>query len=329
MKTIRFHRIDNINFERYHGPWFKKFATYCKQYFNVEWVNYATVPDQGTAEIKLLSEVGQFGNTPPLSDVDCIIENLETKEFIVLSFTEYFNSYVVHYLKSSFCKKVCLSHFSYHNIYHWLKRDHLLSQLNKVSPWFFGSFLEFDIEYYRNVRQTTDMFNPELFYKGSGQAYREVINILHDRKILNRDSVEFHNYLTSMATSKCALSYYTDLDRYYTPFHHPGEFCYRDMEYMAIGTPFIRIEYRDSVYQGLLPNYHYAAIPREHAYIAYNMHGNKGVADLIQEKYEEIFHDVDFLNFISNNSRKWFDTYAKWPASAEFTFTLTDMQKWI
>jgi len=329
MKTIRFHRVDNTDYGRYHLPWFKKFAEYCQQYFNVEWVNYAQASDQGAAEIQLQTTVGSFGYNPPLSDVDCVIENLETNEFVVLSFTEYFNSYVVHYLKSNLCQKVCLAHFSYHNIYHWLKRDYLVNKMDTVTPWFFGRFDDFDVDKYRSIRKNAGELNKSLFYKGSGQGYREALRFLDEKHIIDNRSVPFEQYLTELAHAKCGLSYYMDLDRYYTAFHHPGEFCYRDMEYMAIGVPYIRIEYKDAVYNGLLPNYHYITIPREYAYDAYNKFGNKGVADLIEEKYNDIIDDDHLLNFISNNQVKWFDTYAKWPNSAKFTITLTGIDKWI
>lgn len=329
MTTIRFHRIDNTDYPRYHGIWFKKFAKYCEQYFTVEWINYAKTSSQGAAEITLQTNVGSFGHHPPLSDVDCVIENMDTHEYVVISFTEYFNSYVVHYLRSEMCKHVCLAHFNYTNIYYWLRRDNLTHQINKVSPWFFGSITEYDVNLYRTLRNTTDTFSDNLFFKGSGAGdYRKVIKILHDRKVIDNESIHINDYFTQLATTKCALSYYMDLDRYYTPFHHPGEFCYRDMEYMAVGTPFIRIEYKDAVHNGLLPNYHYISIPREHAYDVYNKHGDEGVADLIVEKHQEILHDDAFLQHISTNQRTWFDNYARWPNSAHLTMELTGIKEW-
>jgi len=329
MTTIRFHRVDNTDYGRCHSPWFKKFAEYCEQYFTVEWVNYAQASSQGIANIQLQTSLPHFGNTPPLSDVDCVIENLDTQKFVVLTFTEYFNSFVVHYLRSDMCQKLLSAHYSHHNMYYWLKRDNLLHKFNNVSPWFFGMFEHFDVDHYRNVRTHTDVLNPTLFYKGSGQGYREVVNILHERQIVDRSSVPFHTYLDQLATTKLALSYYMDLDKYSTPYDHPGEFCYRDMEYVALGVPFMRIEYTDAVYNGFVPNYHYATIKREHAYTAYANGGNIAVADLIQEKYGEFIQDDDLLNFISFNSKTWFDTYARWPNNADLTLQLTGMNLWI
>jgi hypothetical protein len=329
MINIRIHRVDNTVYGRYHSPWFKKFSEYLSQYFNVEWKDYATTPTDGYAIIELQSELRGIGNKLSLSDVDCVIENLDTKKYVVLSFTEYFNSYVVHYLKSDNCQKVLLTHFSYTNIYHWLKRDYLTNKMDVVSPWFFGKFDDYDHMEIRNHRQGVENLSEGLFYKGSGQGYREVVNILHNEGLLNRESVPFNEYLKQMSEAKLGLSYYMDLDKYNTPYDHTGEFCYRDMEYMSVGLPFIRVEYKDNLYDGLIPNYHYITIPREKAYVAYELGGNSKVAELIKEKYNEVKDDTSFLNFISKNQIEWFDKYLSWPNSAKFTMELTGINEWI
>ena len=333
MNTIRFHRIDNQTWGRYHSIWFKKFAKYLEQYFTVEWKDYYNADTSVAASrLDLLNEIGSFGTNPPLSDVDCIIENLETKKFVVLTFTEYFNSYVVHYLKSPNCQKLLSAHFNYHNIYYWLKRDNLIHRLPDVAPWFFGSIDEWDIEKYRSIRDQTpiDERNKELFWKGSGVgSYRKVIEILNKKGIIDTQTLAFDNYMTMLSKQKIALAYYMDLDRYDNPYDYPGEFCYRDMEYCALGVPFIRIEYKDCVHNGLIPNYHYISIPREKAYTVFEKEGNDGVAVLIEQKYLEMIDENDLLNYISNNQKTWFNNYGLWPNSASLAVKLTGIDQWI
>jgi hypothetical protein len=333
MTKIRFHRVDNQGWGRYHAIWFKKFSKYLEQYFEVEWKDYYDPNNQvASARLEMQSEIGSFGYNPPLSDVDCVIENLDTKQFIVLTFTEYFNSYVVHYLKSPFCQKLLTAHYSNQNTYYWLKRDNVVHQLDKVSPWFFGSIDEWDINKYRNIRNETPEteYNDTIFWKGSGiGSYRKVIQILSDKRVLDTQTMPFDIYMETLAKQKVALAYYMDLDRYNTPYDYPGEFCYRDMEYCALGVPFIRIEYKDNVYDGLYPNKHYISIPREKAYSTYDKEGDEGVANLIIEKFNEVKDDRDLLRYISANQKEWFDKYAMWPHSAEFAMKLTGVDKWI
>lgn len=328
MKTkIRFHLLENSQWGRYHVNWFRYFREYLTKYFDVECINYEYKIELGNATLDLKYP----GRINLLSDVDIVVENAETGEFIVISFTEYFNSYTVHLTKNEKCKNVFLTHFNYHNVFYWMKRDNAENILSKVSPWIFGFSQEFDIEKYRQIRQSNEnKITDKMFYKGSGiEKYRKSVKILGERNLVDLEIKGFEEYLESLCNHNLALSYYTDLDKYTTPFDHPGEFCYRDMEYVSLGVPFIRIEYKDSVYNGLYPNYHYISIPREKAHEAYKSHGDEGVADLLESKFLEIKDNKDFLNYISKNQIEWFDTYAKIPNCFELTINKSVLKDWI
>jgi hypothetical protein len=189
--------------------------------------------------------------------------------------------------------------------------------------------LDFDIDYYRNLRDSSEL-NQELFYKGSlYSSYRQVVELLADQNKITLDHVKFEEYLRILSQSDMALSYYLDLDKYQGPWDHPGEFCYRDMEYMAIGVPFVRIEYRDSVHDGLYPNHHYVSINRETAYQVYKDLGDAGVADLLYNKYLEVRNDREFLKFVSNNQRQYYDSYCRLEKSSELVFQQLKLQDWI
>jgi hypothetical protein len=338
MKTpIRFHRVDNTIWGRYHSPWFKRFASYLEKYFDVEWINYAKHPSEGSSHLTLLSEVDHFGHNPPISDVDCIVENCINKEFIILSFTEYFNSYMVHSFRSPLCKSALLSHFSYRSAFEWLKKENLLTKIDKIKPWFFGSYTEYDIDYFRKVRQSYVKYNSDkIFWKGLGIAnisghsiYRDTINYIGNDITDTSYEFDFELYMQKMCISKIGLSFYRDLDNNFDAFNYPGEFCYRDMEYCSIGLPFIRIEYKDILQDGLLPYKHYIAIPREEAHDCFIKDGNYGVAQLIRKKFFEFINEDAFLKYIGNNQISWFDSICRWPKSAELTMKLSGIEQWI
>lgn len=326
--TLRIHRKENYDVERFHNKWFSDFVEYLRKDFDIDYVNY---PNEQNIHVTLQSPVKGFDYNPPISDVDMIIENLSNNEYVCISFTEYFNSWIVHYMKSDKFKGLILTHFNYHNLYYWTKRDNIESSMHLVKPWIFPIFNEFDVDYYRNLRDSTEI-EEGLFFKGSGsdeKSYRRAVYYLSEDGLINREPVPMDQYLTKMATTRLGLSYYQDLDKYYTPFDYPGEFCYRDMEYMAVGVPFIRIEYRDSIYNGLYPNHHYISIPRERAYKAHMENGDRGVADILRDKYEEVKDDLVLLNQISHNQRKWYDDYFRWPRSAELAFQQLNIKDWL
>jgi hypothetical protein len=331
MIKVRIHRFENELWGRAHLPFFKKFDKYLSNFFDVDVVNYNKDGETFSGKIELLSDISVFGKNPPISDVEYIIENLETKEIKVISFTEFFTHYVTHFAKSDTCTKVLLVHFNWTNRYEWMRRDVSVKDIDKVRPWIFLPYKEFDYDHYRELRKTKPKLDEKLFYLGSGiDLYRKSVQFVESKGLLQRTgNYEFKDYLDKMISSKVGLSHYLDLDKYNTPFDHPGEFCYRDIEYMSVGLPFIRIEYKDSVHDPLLPNHHYISIPREKAYVEYEKNGDEGVADLYINKYLEVKDDQDLLNFISKNQIEWFDRNIKSPNIEKLTFELLELNKWL
>jgi hypothetical protein len=331
MTKIRIHRFENELWGRAHLPFFRKFDKYLSNFFDVDVVNYNKDGETFSGKIELQTNISTFDNTPPISDVEYVIENLDTKEIKVLSFTEYFTHYVTHFAKSDPCTKILLVHFNWSHRYERMKRDRSVKDIDKVKPWIFLPYKEFDYDYYRDLRKSKTELQEKLFYLGSGiDSYRKSVQIVETKGLLQRTgNYEFKDYLDKMISSKVGLSHYLDLDKYNTPFDHPGEFCYRDIEYMSVGLPFIRIEYKDSVHDPLLPNHHYISIPREKAYVAYEKNGDEGVADLYINKYLEVKDDQELLNFISKNQIEWFDRNIKSPNIEKLTFELLELNKWL
>lgn len=330
MTKIRIHRYENEVWGRNHLPFFKSFDEYLKNHFDVELVNYNRDGNTFTGSIELQQPVPNFGKNPPLSDVDCVLENLETLETKVLSFTEYFNSYICHITKAPNCSTTLLSHFNWHNIYYWMKKENAIEELYKIKPWIFLSYCQFDHNHYRELRKNTIELEEKLFWLGSGYGdYRKTISFINEKGHLQPNiNVNQEEYLTKLSKSKIAVGFYTDLNRYNTPYDYPGEFCYRDIEYAIIGVPFIRIEYKDTLHNPLLPNHHYISIPREHAYVAYEKYGDEGVANLYVEKYLEVKDNFIFLNYISNNLIKWSDNNVLNENAEKLTYNLLNLEKW-
>lgn len=334
MTSLRIHMYQNEKWGRYHLPWYKKFIEYLKNDFNVEVINYNKDGKTFSGKIDLQVDIHGFGKNPPLSDVDMVVENLENNEFFVLTFGKYFTSYVVHYLKSDKCIGILSGHFSRRYMYEHLKKNRLLHKLDKVHPWFFGFFQEFDVDKYRDIRNSQETLNDKLYFKGggwkdNGDPYRSVVRILYEKGYLDPNYSSITTYLDELSKQNIAISHYMDLNRFTHANKSPGELCYRDIEMMSIGVPYIRVEYKSELHEAFIPNYHYIVIPREDAHRAYDKDGDEGVAKLFINKYNEVKDDHDFLKFISNNQIKWYDTYMRWPKSAELTINKLKIKDWI
>ena len=328
---IRTHRYENVQWGRAHLPFFKEFDLYLSNFFEVESVNYNKDGNTFSGPITLINNVGNFGKTPPISDVECVIENSETGETKLLSFTEYFNSYACHIAKSESCTKTLLAHFNWGNVYYWMRRDQSVKSLTKISPWIFLPFQEFDVNSYRIKRGEIKEMDERMVWLGSGvDSYRKMIRVVENKGYLQPIMNFSHeHYLDKLINSKIGLSYYLDLEKYNTPFDHPGEFCYRDIEYTLLGIPYIRIEFKDTTYNPLLPNKHYISIPREHAYVAYEKYGDEGVADLYINRYKEVINDSEFLEYITKNQIEWADNNILNNNKHKLTFELLELKKWI
>lgn len=329
--SIITHRYHNEMWGRAHLPFFKKFDEYLTQFFNVKSVNYNKDGNTFNGTIDLLSDKHVLGKNPPLSDVDTVIENSETGELKVISFTEYFNHYISHFAKSDICTNVLLCHFNWHNMYYWMNAENAIQHMHKIKPWIFLPFQEFDVSHYREKKNSIQNFNSKIFWMGSGiHVYRKMIKLIDEMGYMqSTDPVAHEHYLDRIINSKIGLSYYLDLDKYTTPFDHPGEFCYRDIEYIALGLPFIRVEFKDSTHDPLLPNYHYISIPREVAHVAYSKDGDKGVADLYVAKYNEVINNTAFLEYISKNQMEWYDRNLAGDAPFKLTFDLLNLKDWL
>lgn len=92
-----------------------------------------------------------------------------------------------------------------------------------------------------------------------------------------------------------------------------AEYCYRDIEYMAVGIPFMRVEYLRDLDPPLIPNHHYIAIDRKKYGLPYTsgldrIGGEKYVQAYI-DRFLEVKDDKEFLNFVANNGRDYYKKY--------------------
>lgn len=330
MRKITVHRNINVNWPRYHTFFYTNFINdFLKPNFQVEEINWAKGENGEHVLIQFPHECGSLKKSPILYDVDCAIVNEETKKYVVMSFGEYFNHGVVHFLKNDYCEKVLLTHFNSSYLYDRLKRDGISQKYNVVSPWFFGSFCKYDINKWRDIRNSVEK-KDKLFFRGSGlDSYRKTVKMFAGKEyFLGPYGTSEEQYFSDMCNAKIGLSHYMDLDMPVNAFQHCGEYCYRDMEYMSIGLPFIRIEFTDSLYNDLIPGKHYISIPRDKAWVAYTKEGNAGVAKLYEEYYNKFKDDEEYLKLVSKNQLEWYDNNCLWPASGKLTWDLLNLNSW-
>jgi hypothetical protein len=87
---------------------------------------------------------------------------------------------------------------------------------------------------------------------------------------------------------------------------------------MALGIPIMRFKFVTNLNPPLIPNFHYISIDRIETEEDYNYNGGiiakerlggQDYADAYLNKFLQIKDDKWFLNYVSKNARKYYETY--------------------
>jgi hypothetical protein len=197
--------------------------------------------------------------------------------------------------------------------------EHIYSQATfqiKACP-YVARYAAIDMDVYYHFRQTTHT-EDKFFFRGNYTGLPR--NVIHS--LLEPPYTEHYSGISGL-----------DPDRYFTTAiqHRAGlsiagaaEFCYRDVEYMAIGLPILRFEFVHTMDPPLIPNVHYISVPRIDTRFEYerscgeenfNTHfrgrnaDTDKYADAYYQRYLEVKNDADFLKFVADNARQYYEDY--------------------
>lgn len=274
-----------------------------------EILNYNGIP----LDFKTLAnESGKCNVTFKITDCDVVVENKNTLDISVVSFSEFFEFVVKDFLESKFVKELYMAHCHYPTIHEVVTKFKNSDSYRKVKPFF--ALVGGSDEFYSIVDNYKHRWNlaasePKMFFAGD-TSYRQSVDEIfsnYSEQIIEKSSFTYPDqYFEAMISCRVGLSYFTD----YEISYRYNELCFRDMEYAALGIPFLRIEFYLPLKNQLIPDYHYISIPREKAYYEYKTGGNKAVSELIVKRFNEVKDDYKYLEFISSNIKSWYDENA-------------------
>jgi len=279
--------------------------------FDVDENRYHATANHGFTEVQLqdLAPVG-------LQESDYIIENLDNGEFCFISTADVLHGNVVREQDNPRLKKVLFASWGEDAMYENIKPHNL----EKYSPWihFQSGFTELDAFYYK--RKYSPPKNKKLYFRGN----------INSRPVLQYFSP---NLLTDTnLIGKTPEDYFDELIKYHVGLAVGGvaEFCYREVEYMAIGMPFIRFVYNNRLKVPLIPNVHYIAIDRP-TDLPENKDrlGLKKHVELIEKRYLEVVDDKQFLQFISKNAREYYTKYIRYPNDVNLAIEYLGIYDWV
>ena len=313
MTKIRIHNPCNqhTRYYRYYNLFWDKFTDYLKLHFDVEENREYEFAHMQRFPVEL--QKGSGGEFL-LLECEYVIENLDTNEFVIMSVADELSHATMNERFNPYLKKVLLSQFLPKKV-----QSHIgMENLHKYSPWQYFPAQVFDLEPFYQKRLTIEPSLDKLFFRGTSLEDRKILFKIDD-EILDK---VFHPlppdmYFDELINHKVALS-----------VDGRGEFCYRDIECFAVGTPIIRFEYESAFYNDLIPNFHYISIPRPHDMGMYRI-GTDEHAKILEDRYYEVINDTEFLNFISTNARKYYENNCTMDVSINNTFNLLSLNTWI
>jgi len=312
MTKIRIHNPCNdlTKNSRYHNYFWDEFTEYLKKFFDIEENRYYKDAHRTRFRINLDRGISQNFE---LLECEYLIENLKTGEFVIISAADNISSGVIDERYNPLFKKAIISQFLPKEL-----EDTVKECMYKYSPWtYFQTAPFFDLDSFYQKRILTPPTEDKLYFKGTWLVDREILAHINKNIISPFNVVPPTQYFNEIIKHKIALS-----------VDGLGEFCYRDIECFAIGVPIIRFEYLSKMYNELIPNYHYISLPRPIDMGLYRL-GNKDHAELLEKRYYEVLNDMEFLNFISKNARKYYEDNCTINNILKNTFNLLNLNMWL
>jgi hypothetical protein len=247
-------------------------------------------------------------------ECEMIIENYDTKGVKVLSVSDDLSSATLSLKENPLCNKILIAQFDRSKI-----SSHVHDQKNmyKYSPWVYFPTNNYDFDTLYSMRQDKKHLESKFYFRGTSIECRRIVLGFNKELFTGYTPIGgFDAYSNELLNHKVGFS-----------IAGRGEFCYRDIEYMAMGIPFIRFEYKSEMAVPLVPNYHYISVPRpENA--PHDRDLVQEHAHLIEKRFLEVVNDTEYLSFIANNARNYYNSYIKIDNCVAHTINLLEMNKW-
>lgn len=313
MKKLIIHQPTNHESKRfrYYNIFFDNFINEISKKHDVVTNRYFRDANRGHSLVNL----GWKGVDKQILMYECemIVEDFETEETYVFSVSDDLTPTSLDLQSESNLKKVFISQFIREKVNHHVRPEFR----HKYFPWIYFPSNEYDLEFYFQQRNNITELKDQLYFRGDTST-RPILNHFGDGIIYGgRPIGGFESYVRELINFKIALS-----------TAGRGEICYRDIECMALGIPFLRFEYTSEFLDPLIPNYHYISVERPDDlkdWMSLDRNGLKHHAKMIEDRYNEIIKDEEFLHFISKNARKYYEDFLSPKSIVDNTIKLIEL----
>jgi len=292
---------------RYYNIFFDKLIDEISKEHDVVVDRYYKNSHKGQSKIKLDWDETDSDFTIETYECEMIIEDYDTKETKILSISDDLTPTSLNLQSNPNVTEIYICQFIRDKIYSHVQEENW----GKYSPWIYFPSNEYDIEHYYNLRKNIPQHTNKMYFRGDTMS-RPILEHFTSDVFYGGNSIGgFDRYASEIINHSVALS-----------VAGRGELCYRDIECMGMGIPFIRFEYLSELKTPLIPNYHYISVERPNDFRnPFNLDRN-GVdvhAKMITDRFLQVKDDKEFLSFISKNSREYYENYLSPSSSINYT----------
>jgi hypothetical protein len=242
-----------------------------------------------------------------LLECEYVIEFEDTGEFYVLSASDVLTHAILNEKSNDSLKKVLISQF---RTEYFANHPDSYSA-DKYKPWIYFPSQTLDLSEFYNKRKDIPNLIDKMYFRGTSIEDRPILKHLGKNVFEGPDIVGGpESYFNDLINYKIGLA-----------VGGRGELCYRDIEYMAIGIPFIRFEYTTELNPNLIPNYHYISVDRPEGLVL-DRAGNEEHAKMLEQRFLEVKDNKELLDFISTNAKEYYDTYFSRSVRVQHTLNL-------
>jgi hypothetical protein len=178
--------------------------------------------------------------------------------------------------------------------------------LTKVKPWTYFEAKSPGIQPWLEELRKTKRTEKSLYFRGNTRYGRnEILDFLKKRGTINLDSepVEFRQYLKEICAHKIILA-----------LPGMGNICHREIESFGAGTPVLMPLLKTTFFNALIPDHHYISVK-----IDTIKDDAKYMAVKLEERFQQVIDDSEYLDFVAKNAMKWYDENVRFPDSLELT----------
>lgn len=207
--------------------------------------------------------------------------------------------------------------------YNWFQRDFDVSQhkFKILTMPYYASYPSTDLNFFYERRKCIlGEFKDKIIDKmfGAGTTDRPDFGRLETKGYLGSARGTYSQYLREAIRYKMGLS-----------IGGVAEICHREVDYMAIGLPNIRLEYMSQFNPPLIPDVHYISVSREKNGFPWdarlNRIGGDDYAQAYIDRFLEVKDDEEFLRYVATNAREYYENYCDYGNRAKHLVKLMGM----